>query len=322
MRWHGPCSGRRQPMNTRILFALALAAPLAAACTESTVEDEFLVDDVMEVDDAKADLGGTYTYYQVEGDTRRCATPFCGGVFYKRANATTTRCIDGKLAERCYAASADWTRLGLGESGTDKAVGALYARKLVVRATIGRKNWGPDLGVFGELRPTEAWIGQGPNPPTGPFAKVELSGVRCSTTPCPLFREKKLNSSASANLAELGWDASDATEELVGFAQGDMLDNKIIIAGDRYTVTGPGGRMAARTVNQFYTRATDSRTCWVGGCSGSLCDNEPGRVSTCQFRPQDACYGQTSTCEQQADGNCGWTPTPELEACLANPPQI
>jgi hypothetical protein len=44
-------------------------------------------------------------------------------------------------------------------------------------------------------------------------------------------------------------------------------------------------------------------------------------VTTCEFRPEYACY-RDATCERQADGTCGWTETPELTACLANPPPV
>jgi hypothetical protein len=39
-------------------------------------------------------------------------------------------------------------------------------------------------------------------------------------------------------------------------------------------------------------------------------------ISTCEWRDEYACY-QTATCERQPDGQCGWTSTPELDACLA-----
>jgi hypothetical protein len=57
--------------------------------------------------------------------------------------------------------------------------------------------------------------------------------------------------------------------------------------------------------------------CHVGGCSGELCVG-PGEPDTsiCVFRPEAVCY-QTASCEPQADDTCGFTMTPELEACLA-----
>jgi hypothetical protein len=61
--------------------------------------------------------------------------------------------------------------------------------------------------------------------------------------------------------------------------------------------------------------------CVKSGCSSTLCV-EPGNemVTTCEWKAEYACY-QQAACERQADGSCGWTPTPELEACLASPPQ-
>jgi eight-cysteine-cluster-containing protein len=58
--------------------------------------------------------------------------------------------------------------------------------------------------------------------------------------------------------------------------------------------------------------------CRATGCSGTVCSAEDV-VTTCEFRPEYACY-QDATCAAQSDGQCGWTMTPELEACLADPP--
>jgi hypothetical protein len=58
--------------------------------------------------------------------------------------------------------------------------------------------------------------------------------------------------------------------------------------------------------------------CRVSGCSGQLCvSGDDGGISTCEWREEYACY-RGATCEQQATGECGWTRTAELEACLAS----
>jgi hypothetical protein len=275
-------------------------------------------------DDSKADaIGGTYTYYFVSPDFRRCASPYCGGVFYRLANATKTTCSDGTKHERCYAASEDWDKLGLGDVGMTKVLGALntLGGEILVRGTVGKVDWGSGLGKFAHFNPKEAWLPQGPNAADGPLAKVADSGVRCITWPCPSYKEKKLNSSATAMLAELGWDQSGATDEQVGNALDKMHTDGLIISGARYTITGPGGDGKARGVTQFWLRATDepapAKQCFATGCSGEVCSDEQV-FSACVFRPEYACY-QQATCEQQADGECGWTQTPELAACLANP---
>ncbi len=62
----------------------------------------------------------------------------------------------------------------------------------------------------------------------------------------------------------------------------------------------------------------DCGGCIRTGCSGELCNDEP-LTSTCEARPEYACYDTHGACERQADGLCGWTETPELSACLDDP---
>lgn len=59
--------------------------------------------------------------------------------------------------------------------------------------------------------------------------------------------------------------------------------------------------------------------CVVGGCSSQLCvdASEGDIVNTCEWREEYACY-RNATCERQASGQCGWTMTDDLNACLAN----
>jgi len=63
-------------------------------------------------------------------------------------------------------------------------------------------------------------------------------------------------------------------------------------------------------------RCVPMSPCVKTGCSGQICADQH-RVSTCEFRPEYACY-QTAACERQANGQCGWTQTPALTSCLAS----
>jgi len=65
--------------------------------------------------------------------------------------------------------------------------------------------------------------------------------------------------------------------------------------------------------------AGGKRPCVVGGCSGTVCADE-SMMSTCEFRPEHACY-RAAVCERDAAGACGWRKTPELAACLKSPPR-
>lgn len=62
-----------------------------------------------------------------------------------------------------------------------------------------------------------------------------------------------------------------------------------------------------------------SKPCHVGGCSGQICSATEGVLSTCQWRDYYICY-QSAECKLQPSGECGWTPTQALTACLSNPP--
>lgn len=66
---------------------------------------------------------------------------------------------------------------------------------------------------------------------------------------------------------------------------------------------------------------TPQGACYVGGCSSQLCTDDPAAMSTCEFREEYACY-RTARCERQTNGSCGWTETSELQACLADPPEL
>ena len=58
--------------------------------------------------------------------------------------------------------------------------------------------------------------------------------------------------------------------------------------------------------------------CVKGGCSGTVCADASAEpvITTCEYKNEYACY-QTATCAPQPDGACGWTPTPELAACIS-----
>ncbi len=64
------------------------------------------------------------------------------------------------------------------------------------------------------------------------------------------------------------------------------------------------------------TSQHEAGNCFIGGCSREACSPNEAQASPCIYKPEFACY-HDATCEPQPDGACGWTPTPELTACLA-----
>jgi hypothetical protein len=71
------------------------------------------------------------------------------------------------------------------------------------------------------------------------------------------------------------------------------------------------------TSNEFEVVASG---CVVSGCSGQVCDDRPW-ATTCEWRPEYACFRAARCGRFGADGACGWEQTPELLTCLADPPQ-
>ncbi len=56
--------------------------------------------------------------------------------------------------------------------------------------------------------------------------------------------------------------------------------------------------------------------CYRGGCSNQLCTDAPNAPSTCEWDDTYACF-QAATCARQPSGQCGFTPSPVLTACLS-----
>jgi hypothetical protein len=302
---------------------------LVSACAETAPQDELAgetaADDAI---DGKADsaVDGAYTYFEVWADHRRCAFPMCGGMYLQRLNRTTTICHDGALRYSCYAPELDWSQSGLPPAQQQELVDAAnrgassYGAIALVRGRFASKSY-PGVGNLGRFIVTEAWIAQSDSISFGVFAKVRDAGVRCVTWPCESIIEKGLNTSRSAMISEVGWAFGGFDPATTDRLVHDMVASPggVIVAGDRYLFKANNQWTRGRTAYAAYRRLTDAAaaSCFVGGCSSQLCTDEPGAISTCEWRDEYACY-HTATCERQADGQCGWTDTPELQACLGN----
>jgi hypothetical protein len=68
------------------------------------------------------------------------------------------------------------------------------------------------------------------------------------------------------------------------------------------------------------SNSTASRTsggCVITGCSAQICASED-MASTCEFRPEYACYQSANArCARNSANQCAWVETAELKACLA-----
>src|SRR5205085_2732818 len=174
-------------------------------------------------------------------------------------------------------------------------------------------------GKYGRLQVAEVWLAASANQPAGSFYRVRDRGIRCIAAPCATHHEATLNSKASTNIAGVDLSGPGAPDNLLADATQAMTSTDgILVSGNHTPVTGPAGRSQMLKATQFYLRSGKSaaaqKPCMRTGCSGQVCaDREV--VTTCEYRSEYDCY-KKATCERQASGDCGFTQTPELTACL------
>lgn len=254
-------------------------------------------------------LASTSSFYSFRHDLRKCASPRCGGYFVKLVNEARTRCADNRWAAECYVASIDWN--GQAEPESDRAL---------LRGTMrlqGNRN-----GRYGVLRVTEVWQAASATETSGTFFRVRDRGIRCIAAPCATHHEARLNSTQSREIAGVDLSGAGAPENLLNEATQAMTSsNGILVSGEHAPVTGPAGRSVTLKATQFYLRAGAAKgtsgslkPCKKTGCSGQVCSDQEV-MTTCEYKTEYECY-KKATCERQANGDCGFTPTAELNACL------
>jgi len=292
-------------MILRISLLLTILACLTFT-PAAVINERAHVNDDSEAAAVPDSRASTSSFYSFRRDLRKCASPRCGGYFVKLVNQARTRCADNRWASECYVASIEGN--GQAEPENDRA---LLRGTMVLR---GNRN-----GHFGVFRATEIWQAASANEPSGTFFRVRDRGIRCIAAPCATHHEARLNSTQSRDIAGVDLSAAGAPENLLSEATQTMTStNGILVSGDHAPVTGPAGRMQMLKATQFYLRAGKTtsalKPCMKTGCSGQVCSDHEV-ITTCEYRTEYECY-KKAACERQANGDCGFTPTPELNACL------
>lgn len=129
--------------------------------------------------------------------------------------------------------------------------------------------------------------------------RVRLSVHSGMGTSTPII---KLGETVTTEAETIKFVSSDPLKTTTGISPADYVFTFDIEKGKAPTPVSTGG-------------------CYVGGCSGQLCTDTQGSISTCEYTASYACY-KTARCERQATGRCGWTQTQALKMCLANPPAL
>lgn len=313
------CAMRETKRNRLLLVALLLVlltgavlvkqpAPGRSQANRQTFDQQFVVDASL----VPAPLAGTGEYYAVREDARRCMSPMCGGYFVRRVNQTWTRCGDRRWRRECYVAEIDW-------DGNREVEG----RRALLRGEVVARRY-PRFGNLGAFRVTESWQSATESSVTGTVYRVRDRGVRCITHPCLSHTAAQLNGNLTRNIAGADLAAAGASGELISQAAAAMTHpDGVLVAGYFAPVSGPAGRAQTLKATAFYLRpgaevggpAPGAKRCFKTGCSSQVCADH-NVITTCEYRPEYECY-QKAICEQQRSGECGFTMTPELRACLA-----
>ncbi len=114
---------------------------------------------------------------------------------------------------------------------------------------------------------------------------------------------------ASATLYYLGFSS--------GSAKNDVLQTSTTTPISAITTSSPESKTPTKppvVVPSKDLHVLPTKICKVGGCSGEICGDKE-MLSNCMYRPEYSCY-KGAKCEVQPSGECGWTPSTELKACL------
>jgi hypothetical protein len=294
------------PNSITVLAFLLAFASLVAVNTSPSISVSAARSVVQRGSTVPRHLNDDASYYTVRQDMRRCVSPLCGGFFVRQVNHPSTRCFDGKISPECYLAEIEWN----GQA-------ALEPNKVLLRGKISSRTY-PRFGKLGVLRVQEVWQAASPEVPSGIFYLVHDLGIRCITHPCLTHAEVELNSILNSRIAGVDLGKVHATGGQVDEATRAMTTKEgVIVAGAHANVSGPAGKAKMLTASQFYLRVDKlgaEKPCIRTGCSKQICAEEEV-ITTCEYRMEYECYKKAS-CERQADGNCGFTKTPELTACI------
>jgi hypothetical protein len=267
----------------KLAGSLGLVGLLAscAATAGSEADDADVADDDAESTE-EALTAGTATFYALRHDYRRCMYPLCGGYWVSRVNFAKTRCADGQWADACYVADLDLgaTRL----PATVAADATSDISRIVVRASLKKKT----IGSFSTsvLRASEVWRAPEAGTATGTFYRVEDSGLRCITAPCPSTQDRKLNSSAQPRaLFDVDLSAAPGTASDKSDALATVMSHGLVVAGTHKTVAGKT-RLEG---TQFYTRVVGALAqgdaCTAGDtCGAGLACCYPCGIQGCENR--------------------------------------
>ena len=240
-------------------------------------------------------------YFGLTRDTRKCASPLCGGYWVRSLNRSATRCSDGTLKSRCYVAEASFRATG-GEP-------SIEANGIVVRGEIESSVY-EDFGELGRFVAHGAWIPASTAAARGAFFLVGDNGLRCITEPCFSTDAELLNLGLRLTLSDLDLTHVSADDAELEAAAVALAARNLVVAGSLSLRSGTAGIGVVLTASQFFvpgaSRCYSDNDCSKGEhCNaGEICLPPPGCVpgAICPTVCSGYCVATTTApCASDAD---------------------
>ena len=172
--------------------------------------------------------------YQARSDTRKCASPMCGGYFLHELNKPKTLCYDGTQKTECYVENLDFSELDCEDISTP-----IYSVLLEgILETV--------------LEVHDIWIPYDDTKPQGQFYQIINDFLVCVRAPCFNLSEIKVNTTKQMMLSGLR-----GNNDRVSSALARLRHDDIIVSGYNLTLRAHEHETEAGKelfIKQFYTR--------------------------------------------------------------------
>jgi hypothetical protein len=250
------------------------------------------------------------TLFEVRRDARRCASPRCGGFWYKPLNVRNDRCDDGTRPQdgACYASELDGAAV--------PPVASFEAGRVLLEGDVRPSATFRGYVTLVARAAYESATADLPGSQSrGAYYRLEDNGIRCIVAPCPSINATTVNTTGRTRLTGVDFTATrGATEAQIeaavsAIARGDVLAFGVVRTG----FFRPGGRPRTLVATQFYVKVEAGRCATDADCAqGSVCqsgrcaadpnacamDSDCAQGSVCQ---SGRCAADPNACATDAD---------------------